>query len=266
MFFRSSLVLRFAFGSVLAAFIEGGQGPVFDSRAHGYRRPFPASAIVRGGARDHRYDNPPLFYPEKTSSMGYFYDVGTVLKGGIGEYYSLMKESVILSLFLLGFIVVFGVITPWLQLWLILWCVAPAVAFLISRPIGGKNWLAKKDVPFVRTVAYRNALYFLENAKEETHWLIPDHVQEYPKLPETSRVATSPTNIGAHVIALVSAFDLGYISPLRYADRTEKLFSSLARLYRYRGHLINWYDIKKLERLVRNTYRASTAPIFSFIF
>jgi cyclic beta-1,2-glucan synthetase len=89
----------------------------------------------------------------------------------------------------------------------------------------------------------------LENAKEETHWLIPDHVQEYPKLPETSRIATSPTNIGMHVIALVSAFDLGYISPLRYADRTKKLFLSLERLYRYRGHLINWYDIKNLEPL-----------------
>jgi len=50
-------------------------------------------------------------------------------------------------------------------------------------------------------------------------------------------------------VSLVSSFDLGYISPLRYADRTEKLFSSLSRLYRYHGHLINWYDIKNLEAL-----------------
>jgi len=177
------------------------------------------------------------------------FDVGTTLTGGIGEYYFLMKESAVISLLLFAFLISRGFIAPWFQLWLIVWCAAPAVAFLISRPNGAKARLAKKDIPFVRTVAYRNALYFLENAKEETHWLIPDHVQEYPKLPETSRIATSPTNIGMHVISLVSAFDLGYISPLRYADRTEKLFSSLARLYRYRGHLINWYDIKNLEPL-----------------
>ncbi|MFA6376518.1 MAG: glucoamylase family protein, partial [Candidatus Paceibacterota bacterium] len=189
------------------------------------------------------------FTKKKLLQWDIFYDVGTVLTGGIGEYYFLMKESVILSLFLLGFTLAFGVIAPWLQLWFVVWCIAPAIAFFISRPLGGKKGLAKKDVLFVRTVAYRNALYFLENANEKTNWLIPDHVQEYPKLPETSRIATSPTNIGMHAIALVSAFDLGYISPLRCADRTEKLFSTIARLYRYRGHLINWYDIENLEPL-----------------
>jgi len=178
-----------------------------------------------------------------------FYDVGTGLKGDLGEYYFVMKESVAISLFFLAFFTARGLIDPWLRAWLIIWCLAPAVAFFISRPIGVRERLREKNLPFVRTVAYRNALYFLENAKEGTHWLVPDHVQEYPKLPERSRMATSPTNIGMHVISLVSALDLGYISPLRYADRTEKLFSSLSRLYRYRGHLINWYDIESLEPL-----------------
>ncbi|MFA5746567.1 MAG: glucoamylase family protein [Candidatus Paceibacterota bacterium] len=178
-----------------------------------------------------------------------FYDVGTAMTGRLEEYYFVMKESVAISLFFLAFFIVRGSIDPWPQAWLIIWLAAPAAAFLISRPIRAKERLDKKDVPFVRTVAYRNALYFLENAKEETNWLIPDHVQEYPKLPERSRMATSPTNIGMHVISLVSALDLGYVSPLRYADRTEKLFLSISRLYRYRGNLINWYDTRSLEPL-----------------
>ncbi|MFA5249113.1 MAG: glucoamylase family protein [Candidatus Paceibacterota bacterium] len=177
-----------------------------------------------------------------------FYDVGAVLAGRLGEYYFSMKESVAVSIFFFFFFAGRGKADLWLMAWLAIWCAAPMIAFLISRP-ARKKTLREKDVPFVRTVAYRNALYFLDNAKEETHWLIPDHIQEYPKLPEGSRVSTSPTNIGMHIMSLISALDLGYMSPLRYADRTEKIFSSLSCLYRYRGHLVNWYDIKDLQPL-----------------
>jgi len=189
------------------------------------------------------------FTRKKLLQWNNFYDIGIAMTGRLREYYFLMKEGVIVSLVFFAVELVRGSIDPWVMAWLIIWCAAPIVAFFISKPIGKKERLKEKDLSFVRTVAYRNALYFLENAKEETNWLIPDHVQEYPKLPEWSRIATSPTNIGMHIVSLVSAFDLGYISPLRYADRTEKLFSSLSRLYRYRGHLINWYDIKTLEPL-----------------
>jgi cellobiose phosphorylase len=189
------------------------------------------------------------FTRKKLLQWNNFYDVGIALMGKIKEYYLFMNEGVIVSLLFFAFLAARGSIDPWVQAWLIIWCAAPVIAFLISKPISKKERLKEEDVSFVRTVAYRNALYFLENAKEETHWLIPDHVQEYPKLPERSRMATSPTNIGMHIMSLISAFDLGYLSPLRYADRTEKLFSSLSQLYRYRGHLINWYDIRNLEAL-----------------
>jgi len=189
------------------------------------------------------------FTRKKLLQWNNFYDIGTTLAGRLKEYYLFMNEGVIVSLLFFSFLAVRGPIDLWIQAWLIIWCVAPIVAFLISEPIGKKERLKEKDVSFVRTIAYRNALYFLENAKEETNWLIPDHMQDYPKLPERSRMATSPTNIGMHIVSLISALDLGYISPLRYTDRTEKLFSSLSRLYRYRGHLINWYDIKNLEPL-----------------
>ncbi|MFA6336645.1 MAG: glucoamylase family protein [Candidatus Paceibacterota bacterium] len=178
-----------------------------------------------------------------------FYDIGSALKGSLKEYYLSMKESVLISLFLLVGFNAIGLTDPWLQAWLIIWCTAPIVIFLISSPDRKKEKLKGKDASFARTIAYRNALYFLENAKEETHWLIPDHIQEYPKLSEGSRVATSPTNIGMHILSLVPALDFGYISPFRYADRTQKIFISLSKLYRHRGHLINWYDIKSLEPL-----------------
>ena len=190
-----------------------------------------------------------LYFTEKNLlQWDSFYDIGITLKGKIKEYYFSMKESVLVSLFLLIGFSAAGSINPWLQAWLIAWCAAPAVMFLISSP-GEKEKLKEKDAFFARTIAYRNALYFLENAKEETHWLIPDHIQEYPKLSEKSKIATSPTNIGMHIISLVLALDFGYISPFRYADRTKKIFLNLSKLYRYKGHLINWYDIKSLEPL-----------------
>ena len=178
-----------------------------------------------------------------------FYDIGASLTGKLKEYYLVMKSSVFTSLILLIFLTINGLVNIWIQIILVIWCIAPFIAFIISNPINKKERLSKDNQSFIRTVAYRNALYFLENAKEETNWLIPDHVQEYPKTLVETRITTSPTNIGMHIISLVSSFDFGYISPLRYADRTKKIYSSISNLYRYRGHLINWYDIKNLEAI-----------------
>ena len=175
------------------------------------------------------------------------HDVSNTPYGSFLKYYILFIASVSISIISLLYLWYQQLLFSEYSVWLVLWVIAPFVAVIISRPKQIKQTLSEKESLFVRTVAYRNSLYFLENANESTNWLVPDHVQECPVLAQESRVTTSPTNMGMHVTALVGAFDLGYISLPLFKERTEKLFSSLSHLYRYRGHFMNWYDIALLQ-------------------
>ena len=175
------------------------------------------------------------------------HDVGSVLRGNFWEHYFLFSWSIIVSICGLVYLGYSGLWFSWPAVLFVFWILAPIVAVVISRPIRKSQKLDLKDESFVRTIAYKNALYFLENANEATSWLVPDHFQECPVLSQESRITTSPTNIGMQILALICAFKLGYISPLLFKDRTEKLFKSLAKLPRFRGHFMNWYDIARLE-------------------
>jgi len=178
------------------------------------------------------------------------YDIGRMLRGSFLEYYSLFSISVILSFSTLLYLKYLGKLAGWYLFWAVIWCLAPAVAAFISRPRKVAPALTEREKIFVRKESYRSALYFLENADRSTNWLVPDHVQEFPILSGEARITTSPTNMGMHVVALISAFDLGYISPLLLRDRTEKLFASLSRLSLYKGHFMNWYDISTLQPIL----------------
>jgi hypothetical protein len=175
-------------------------------------------------------------------------DVGAKLVGRFYEYYKVMRLSVLLAI--TTFVVVLirdgnGVMVAWSLVWL----VAPFIAYSISIQTDIKAKLGKQGISFVRGMAYRNALFFLDNAKRETNWLIPDHVQERPRVIGEDRKMTSPTNMGMHISSLIAAHELGYLSTNRYADRIDSMFKSLSRLERCKGHFLNWYDVEKLEAI-----------------
>jgi cellobiose phosphorylase len=176
-------------------------------------------------------------------------DVSTVLVGKLSEYYRAMRVSVILAVVFIVYLILGKDYDEWVMAWCTLWLLAPFVAYLISIRTDIKEKLSNDDTRFIRGVAYRTALYFIDNAKKETNWMIPDHIQESPIVTGENRVVTSPTNIGMHVAGLLSAYELGYISIVRYAERVQDLFTSLAHLRRYKGHFYNWYDINTLEPL-----------------
>jgi cyclic beta-1,2-glucan synthetase len=130
----------------------------------------------------------------------------------------------------------------------ILWIVSPTIAAALSAPaIPGEVKLTDSDRARAERYARLHWEYFNHFVTKETNWLAPDNFQEDPE-PEVA-LRTSPTNIGLQLLATVSASDLGFITRADMIERLERVFRSLERMHRYRGHFYNWYDLSTLQVL-----------------
>jgi len=137
-------------------------------------------------------------------------------------------------------------ITPWLGLWLI----SPLFAWLLNlRPVGqgALSPLKEADCRFLRQVARRTWRYFSTFVTAETSWLPPDNYQ----VAHQNRLAmrTSPTNIGLWLTSVLGAHDSGYLTLDQVIEKLSNSMTSIERLERYEGHLLNWYDIQTLAPL-----------------
>ncbi len=149
-----------------------------------------------------------------------------------------------------------GVLVGWLNLvsllvavpLLALWAVSPQIALRISNPspvttedldVGDETWL--------RTVARRTWFFFETFVGPDRHWLPPDNFQEDPDGVVAER--TSPTNIGMLLVSTLAAYDLGYIGMEQVTFRLRYTLRTVDQLDKYRGHLLNWYDIRTLAPL-----------------
>jgi cellobiose phosphorylase len=126
------------------------------------------------------------------------------------------------------------------------WLAAPALAAWLDQPHMPKaHPLASDDQLLLRRLARRTWAYFEEFVKEEANHLAPDNFQETPS--PLAALRTSPTNIGIQLLADLAAYDFGYIGVAELTERTERVFATLARMERHRGHLLNWYDTVTLQ-------------------
>ncbi|MBP8297397.1 MAG: cyclic beta 1-2 glucan synthetase, partial [Burkholderiales bacterium] len=131
---------------------------------------------------------------------------------------------------------------------LALWLAAPALAWLLSRPLVQRApRLSADQTRFLRRTAIRTWSFFDRFVTAEENWLPPDNFQEDPGPVVAHR--TSPTNIGLALLANLSACDFGYITTGQLLDRTRDTFATLARLQRHHGHFFNWYDTRTLQPL-----------------
>ncbi len=173
------------------------------------------------------------------------HEVAKSLKGSLGEFVYLMLPAQIIS-------IIFLLLLPkyhngfYAYLTLIFWFISPFIAYQISR-YDPQIQYSVQDLNLLRQIACRSSRFFLELSQRGGNRLIPDHYQEEPVT--NSPAATSPTNIGLHLLSNLSAYDLGYISFSNLAERTAETFSSLKSMERYRGHFYNWYDIRTLQSL-----------------
>ncbi len=131
---------------------------------------------------------------------------------------------------------------------LVLWLAAPLMAYLLSVASDGTpRALGAAEKRRLHGLARRTWLYFEQFIGPEDNWLPPDNVQLDPN-PVTAH-RTSPTNIGLMLLSTLGAYDLGYLGVIDLSLRLRNTLDVLARLERYRGHLLNWYDTRSLEPL-----------------
>ena len=141
-------------------------------------------------------------------------------------------------------LVLFAATIPLVALWL----VSPAIAHRLSDPATPQE-LKLTEVERQSALRYARLhwQFFEQFVNESTQWLAPDNFQEDPEPIVAPR--TSPTNIGLQLMSIVSARDLGFIALDSMIDRLEKVFRSLERMRRYRGHFYNWYNLRDLHAL-----------------
>lgn len=133
--------------------------------------------------------------------------------------------------------------------WLTIWLVAPLIAWWLSLPLPPQTIaLSAPERRFLATAGRRTWRYFEEYVNTRTNWLPPDNVQMNGELIIAAR--TSPTNIAMALLSDLAACDFGWCSVARLIDRIDRTFDTLGSLERYRGHLLNWYDIHTLAPLL----------------
>jgi cyclic beta-1,2-glucan synthetase len=147
------------------------------------------------------------------------------------------------SLAWLPFLFGFERLNPVVALVCALWVVAPLIVGWLNEPLPAPEALSESDRTFLRDVALRTWRFFADHADEEHHWLVPDNVQQDPPLVADG---ISPTNLGLFLTANLAAHDFGYLNLDQLSRSLERIFDSMAKLPRYRGHFLNWCDTRTL--------------------
>jgi cyclic beta-1,2-glucan synthetase len=130
---------------------------------------------------------------------------------------------------------------------LLLWASSKLLSQWLNQPARGlRRDVPEKDERLLRNAALRTWRYFAEFSTEEHNWLVPDNVQEKPP---AIAARVSPTNLGLLINARQVACDFGYLTIPEFAHQTERTLATVAKLRRYRGHLLNWYDTRSLQPL-----------------
>jgi len=130
-----------------------------------------------------------------------------------------------------------------------LWLLSPWIALRASLPPreDEAEKLSEKDGRLLRRTARQTWRFFETFVGAEDNYLPPDNFQEDPKPVVAHR--TSPTNIGLYLLSTAAARDFAWIGTIEMVERLEAAFASIGRLERYRGHLYNWYETRRLVAL-----------------
>jgi cyclic beta-1,2-glucan synthetase len=132
---------------------------------------------------------------------------------------------------------------------LLAWLLVPwAVVWLARPPYPEQRALGTREQRMLRRIARRTWLFFEQFVGPDDHWLAPDNYQEEPRAAVAHR--TSPTNLGMALLSTLAAHDLGYLDTGALVGRLRSSLDSMAKLERYRGHWLNWYDTRDRRALL----------------
>jgi cyclic beta-1,2-glucan synthetase len=127
-----------------------------------------------------------------------------------------------------------------------LWFASKGISAWLNRPPRARGGRLRPDeADFVRAEAEHIWKFYKDWSSPANHWLVPDHVCE------DGRVAQrlSPTNAGLLLNARIAAVHLGLVELPEFVFQTRNTLDQLDQLQKFRGHLLNWYDIETLKPL-----------------
>ena len=133
----------------------------------------------------------------------------------------------------------------------IFWCFIPGVMCFISKDRNKESAIQKLDKEekeYLKEIGKKTWKFFETYLNKENNYLIPDNYQEDRKEKIVPR--TSSTNIGLSMLAIISAYDMGYIKKEDAINLLENVILSVESLPKWNGHLYNWYQIKTKEPLI----------------
>ena len=163
-------------------------------------------------------------------------------KNDLNSYYKEMCVCFIAGLF---FVVSFNWIGRILG---IAWIGAPIIAWYISLERQDKKEISDSNKKYLEEIAKRTWNFFEDHINEDNNYLMTDNYQEDRNEKIVSR--TSSTNIGLELLAIISAYDLGFINFKKAIDYLNKVLVTVSGLSKWNGHLYNWYNTKTLMPLI----------------
>lgn len=131
----------------------------------------------------------------------------------------------------------------------IAFALAPFLTYLLGKDhlFGRIKKLDKTQEKDIMDIAKRTWGFFDSMMNDTNNYLPTDNFQENRRYKIANR--TSSTNIGFGIMAIIDAYDLGFITKENAIERLVKIYKTIMKLEKWHGHLYNWYNIKTLEPL-----------------
>jgi cyclic beta-1,2-glucan synthetase len=170
-----------------------------------------------------------------------------------GESPRLVGRLALLAAGAVGFGVLLGAVAPASLAaaagFVALWTSAPLLVWHLGRPGTERRprALSESSIRWLRRTARRTWRYFDEFVGDDTGWLPPDNFQV--SFRNELAMRTSPTNIGMWLLSALGAYDFGYLTLDDFLRRITATIDTMEKMERYRGHLLNWYEIPSLQPL-----------------
>ena len=126
---------------------------------------------------------------------------------------------------------------------------APLLTYLLGKDhlFGRIKRLDKNQEKNLIEVAKRTWGFFDSMMNDTNNYLPTDNFQENRRYKIANR--TSSTNIGFGIMAIIDAYDLGFITKENAIERLVKIYNTIMKLEKWHGDLYNWYNMKTLEPL-----------------
>lgn len=123
----------------------------------------------------------------------------------------------------------------------------PLCLFTDKTKKSGKPRITEESRETVLSYAAAMWNFFEEQCGRENNFLPPDNVRISPSAAVARR--TSPTNIGLMLVSFLAARDMGFITTAELCMRLKLSLTTVEKLKKHKGNLLNWYSTETLEPL-----------------